>query len=189
MNYTPHQQEAIAARGEDLLISAAAGSGKTRVLVDRIIDMLAHDHVELAHMLIVTFTNAAAGEMKARLRQGLAEAVGDAEGEDRDFLIHQLEILPEAHISTMHAFCISELRRFYHVLGLDPAFKILPETTTTILREEALADTFDAAYAAPENGDFLRLVDAYGGRNGDDTLRELVRTVYARIQAQADPLG
>ena len=76
MNYTPHQQEAIAARGEDLLISAAAGSGKTRVLVDRIIDMLAHDHVELAHMLIVTFTNAAAGEMKARLRQGLAEAVG-----------------------------------------------------------------------------------------------------------------
>ena len=189
MNYTPHQQEAIAARGEDLLISAAAGSGKTRVLVDRIIDMLAHDHVELAHMLIVTFTNAAAGEMKARLRQGLAEAVGDAEGEDRDFLIHQLEILPEAHISTMHAFCISELRRFYHVLGLDPAFKILPETTTTILREEALADTFDAAYAAPENGDFLRLVDAYGGRNGDDTLRELVRTVYARIQAQTDPLG
>lgn len=189
MNYTPHQQEAIAARGEDLLISAAAGSGKTRVLVDRIIDMLAHDHVELVHMLIVTFTNAAAGEMKARLRQGLAEAVSDAEGEDRDFLIHQLEILPEAHISTMHAFCISELRRFYHVLGLDPAFKILPETTTTILREEALADTFDAAYAAPENGAFLRLVDAYGGRNGDETLRELVRTVYARIQAQADPLG
>ena len=189
MNYTKHQQEAIEARGEDLLISAAAGSGKTRVLVDRIIHMLRNDHAELAQMLIVTFTNAAAGEMKTRLRQGLVEAIGTADEEERDFLIRQLESLPEAHISTMHAFCISELRRFYHVLGLDPAFKILPETTTTILREEALEQAFDAAYESSENTDFLRLVDAYGGRNSDENLRELVRTVYNHIQSQVDPLA
>lgn len=188
MNYTVHQQAAIEARGEDLLISAAAGSGKTRVLVDRIVHMLRHDRAELSHMLIVTFTNAAAGEMKARLRQGLTEAVGEAEGEERAHLIAQLEVLQEAHISTMHAFCIAELRRFYHVLGLDPAFKILPEATNTILREEALGGCFDAFY---ESGDenFLRLVEAYGGRNDDESLRDLVRGVYARIQAQTDPLG
>lgn len=189
MNYTPHQQEAIESRGEDLLISAAAGSGKTRVLVDRIVHMMVCDRVELAQMLIVTFTNAAAGEMKARLRQSLAEAVAEsADEEARAFLIRQMEMLPEAHISTMHAFCISELKRFYHVLSLDPNFKILPEATTTILREEALEKVMDAAYAEGDAG-FLQLVEAYGGRNGDEALRELVRGVYGRIQAQADPLA
>lgn len=188
MNYTAHQEEAIKARGEDLLISAAAGSGKTRVLVDRIVRLLAEDHVPLEQMLIVTFTNAAAGEMKARLRQGLSEAAAQAEGEDRAFLLAQLEALPEAHISTMHAFCIAELRRFYHVLGLDPAFKILPEATNTILREEALEQAMDEAYAEGD-ADFLRLVEAYGGRNDDTALRELVRHLYARIQAQVDPLA
>ena len=82
MNYTASQQEAISARNENLLISAAAGSGKTRVLVDRIVDLMKKDHVPLMHMLIVTFTNAAAGEMKARLRQGLQEAVAESDGED-----------------------------------------------------------------------------------------------------------
>lgn len=189
MNYTPHQQEAIESRGEDLLISAAAGSGKTRVLVDRIVHMMVHDRVALTQMLIVTFTNAAAGEMKARLRQGLAEAVAGTENaEARDFLVQQLEALPEAHISTMHAFCIAELRRFYHVLALDPNFKILSEATTTILREEALEQTMDAAYDAGD-ADFLRLVEAYGGRNGDDALRELMRGVYRRLQAHTEPLA
>ena len=92
MNYTAHQQEAIEARGEDLLISAAAGSGKTRVLVDRIVHMMVHDRVPLAEMLIVTFTNAAAGEMRARLRQGLQDAVAAAADEEaKAFLIAQLE--------------------------------------------------------------------------------------------------
>ena len=163
MNYTAHQQEAIEARGEDLLISAAAGSGKTRVLVDRIVHMMVHDRVPLAEMLIVTFTNAAAGEMRARLRQGLQDAVAAAADEEaKAFLIAQLEELPDAHISTMHAFCISELRRFYHVLALDPNFKILPETTTTILREDALEEAMDAAYAEGDEK-FLNLVAAYGG--------------------------
>lgn len=188
MKYTVHQQQAIEARGEDLLISAAAGSGKTRVLVDRIVHMLVHDGAELAHMLIVTFTNAAAGEMKARLRQSLSEAAADAEGETRAHLIAQLEELPEAHISTMHAFCIAELRRFYHVLGLDPAFKVISGATAEILREEALTTCFDAAYAEGD-ADFLRLVDAYGGKNSDESLRDLVRKLYGTIQAQVDPLG
>ena len=189
MNYTAHQQEAIEARGEDLLISAAAGSGKTRVLVDRIVHMMVHDRVPLAEMLIVTFTNAAAGEMRARLRQGLQDAVAAAADEEaKVFLIAQLEELPDAHISTMHAFCISELRRFYHVLALDPNFKILPETTTTILREDALEEAMDAAYAEDDEK-FLNLVAAYGGRNSDETLRELVRSVYNRIQAHAEPLA
>ena len=188
MNYTRSQQAAIDARGEDLLISAAAGSGKTRVLVDRIVAMMVRDQVPLAEMLIVTFTNAAAGEMKARLRQGLQATVQAAEGQARDFLLAQLEALPEAHISTMHAFCISELRRFYHVLGLDPAFRILTEATTTILREDALEEAMDAAYVEGDEG-FLQLVQAYGGRSGDTALRELVRSLYSRIQAHAEPLA
>lgn len=188
MNYTASQQEAISARNENLLISAAAGSGKTRVLVDRIVDLMKKDHVPLMHMLIVTFTNAAAGEMKARLRQGLQEAVAESDGEDKLFLLEQLDALNEAHISTMHAFCIAELRRFYHVLALDPNFKVLPETTTTILREDALEKVMDAAYERADES-FLSLVDAYGGRNSDDALRDLVRKLYLRIQSHANPIA
>ena len=94
MNYTPNQQEAIDARGENLLISAAAGSGKTRVLVDRIVKMVQSDRVPLEQMLIVTFTNAAAGEMRTRLRQGLEEAAHGEEGEAKAFLLEQLASIP-----------------------------------------------------------------------------------------------
>lgn len=187
MNYTASQQDAISARHENLLISAAAGSGKTRVLVDRIVDLMKTDHVPLEQMLIVTFTNAAAGEMKARLHQGLQEVVAESNGEDKLFLLEQLDALNEAHISTMHAFCIAELRRFYHVLALDPNFKVLAETTTTILREDALEKVMDQAY---EQGDdaFLALVDAYGGGHNDMALRDLIRRVYLRIQSHANPI-
>lgn len=188
MNYTVSQQDAILARDENLLISAAAGSGKTRVLVDRIVHLIKNDHVPLLRMLIVTFTNAAAGEMKARLRQGLQEAVAESTEEDKLFLLEQLDALNEAHISTMHAFCIAELRRFYHVLALDPNFKVLPETTTTILREDALEKVMDAAYERSDEA-FLQLVDAYGGRNSDDALRDLVRRLYLRIQSHANPIA
>ena len=188
MNYTPNQQEAIDARGENLLISAAAGSGKTRVLVDRIVKMVQSDRVPLEQMLIVTFTNAAAGEMRTRLRQGLEEAAHGEEGEAKAFLLEQLASIPEAHISTMHAFCIAELRRFYHVLGLDPSFKILAETTTTIMREEALEEVMDAAYESDDEA-FLNLVAAYGGKSGDEKVRNLVRSVYGRIQAHEEPLA
>lgn len=187
MNYTPNQQEAIDARGENILVSAAAGSGKTRVLVDRIVEMVRRDHISLENMLIVTFTNAAAGEMKTRLRQGLEETALEAQGEEKAFLLDELGKLPQAHISTMHAFCIAELRRFYHVLGLDPNFKILPETTTTILREEALEEAMDAAYAEGDEA-FLDLVAAYGGKGSDEDLRTLVRSVYHRIQSHQEPL-
>lgn len=188
MNYTASQQDAISARDENLLISAAAGSGKTRVLVDRIVDLIQKDHVPLLNMLIVTFTNAAAGEMKARLRQGLQEAVAESAGDDKLFLLEQLDSLNDAHISTMHAFCIAELRRFYHVLALDPNFKVLPETTTTILREDALEKVMDAAYEQADE-EFLALVDAYGGRNSDEALRNLVRKLYLRIQSHANPIA
>ena len=187
MNYTAAQQDAISSRGENLLISAAAGSGKTRVLVDRIVDMIKCDHISLNQMLIVTFTNAAAGEMKARLRKSLQEAVAIANSEEKPFLLEQLRALADAHISTMHAFCISELRRFYHVLEIDPNFKVLPESTTTILREDALEKTMDAAYEEDDEA-FNQLVEAYGGRNSDTALRDLIRSMYYRLQSQVAPL-
>lgn len=187
MNYTPSQEEAIRARGENLLISAAAGSGKTRVLVDRIVEMLRAGEVGLSELLVVTFTNAAAGEMKSRLREGLEQAAIEATGAQQAFLREQLEALNEAHISTMHGFCIAELRRYYHVLNLDPGFRILPESMTAILKEDAMAQAMDAGYASANEG-FLRLVDAYGGKNGDDDLRDMVRDVHNRIQSHEAPL-
>ncbi len=189
MEYTPKQQEAIEKRGTNLLISAAAGSGKTRVLVDRIIHLLKHDGASLKDMLIVTFTNAAAGEMKVRLQEGLQQEMKQAETEDLQvFLREQLKLLPTSHISTMHAFCIAELRRYYHVLSLDPNFKILPASMTSILQENAMEATMNAFYESDDT-DFQRLVEAYGGKNSDRKIRELIQSLAIQIQAHVDPLA
>lgn len=188
MQYTPKQREAIEKRGTNLLISAAAGSGKTRVLVDRIIHLLVHDQASLDEMLIVTFTNAAAGEMKVRLQEGLQHVIQEAQDEATvSFLREQLKALPNAHISTMHAFCIAELRRYYHILSLDPNFKILSHSTTAILQENAMENTMNIFYEENDEA-FQQLIEAYGGKNDDKRVRHMVQHLARSIQTHAAPL-
>ena len=202
MIYTPQQLDAIDFRGSDLLVSAAAGSGKTRVLIDRIVAMilgerLSSDGKIIAHpetrvsvesMLIVTFTNAAAGEMRARLEQSLREAMDRYKDDEQTtaYLAGQIEALPEAHISTMHAFCISKMRRYYHKLDLDPNFKVLTEQAAAIMRDNAMDAALEEGYE--EGGEsFLRLIEAYGGKRGDKELRGMVRALAFQIESSPTP--
>lgn len=182
---TDDQKKAVETREKNILVSAAAGSGKTAVLVRRIIAQIIDDKADIERMLVVTFTNAAANQMKEKIREALEKA--QAEGADGRIIRNQLRKLSSANISTMHAFCIKLLRTYFHEMAIDPAFKILNTSSDRILREKALTQVLEDFYQAEEE-DFIAFAQAYGGRKMEG-LEDLIHKVISSISSQIDPLG
>ena len=141
--WTPAQKNCIDARGGSVLVSAAAGSGKTSVLVERVIRRITDkEHpVDIDRMLIVTFTRAAAAEMKGRLSARLAAYIAE-HPEDRRLMRQQM-LLPSAAISTIHGFCTTFLRENFEAAGINPRFKVPESGDETLLRAEALEETLE----------------------------------------------
>ncbi|MDQ0483491.1 helicase-exonuclease AddAB subunit AddA [Guptibacillus hwajinpoensis] len=176
--WTDEQWDAIAARNQDVLVAAAAGSGKTAVLVERIIRRLAdeNDPAEVDRILVVTFTNAAAAEMRHRIGEALEERL--KEDPSSLYLRRQLSMLNRASISTLHSFCMEVLRRYYYEIDLDPAFRVADQTEAALLREEAMEELFEEHYSKPENDAFYDLVDRYSSDRSDVDLQLLVERLY-----------
>lgn len=176
MAWSEKQLEAIETRDKNILVAAAAGSGKTSVLVERIIRRLTDEHAPLTidRLLVVTFTNAAASEMRERIGSALREASQSA---GRQHLRRQLLLLPSASISTMHAFCQSLIRRYIHLLPIDPKFRVAKETELFLLEQEAMERLLLAKYESQDER-FLALVDAYSGDDSDAPLATLVAQLY-----------
>src|SRR5690625_1961019 len=179
--WTDEQWAAIVQEGTDILVSAAAGSGKTAVLVERIIRKISdlHEPVDVDRLLVATFTNAAAAEMKQRIRQALEKALEQTTGEPAVYLRRQLALIPRASVTTLHSFCLELIRRHAQVLQLDPAFRVAQVTEIELIRQDVLADLFEAYYAEEhDDSPFWELAEAYGGRRGDEELYELVEKLY-----------
>lgn len=185
IKYTQQQYEAIYSKGENLLISAAAGSGKTLVLVKRIINIMLEQKVDIDKMLIVTFTNAAANQMKEKIREEIEDLL-ENQAENTPFLRRQLRRLSYANISTMHSFCIDLLRKNFQYLGIDPNFKIINTASEVVLKDRALADALEIEYLQG-NEDFKIFVEAYGGRKGE-RVSEIIETLYLKIQSEISPI-
>ena len=151
--WTQEQQDAIDARGGSLLVAAAAGSGKTAVLTQRIL-ALCREGASVDRMLVVTFTNAAAAEMRARI---LAAFSAEADAGDPAFA-EQAALVERADICTLHRFCIGVLREHFQAAGVDPSFRLGDEAAVQVLRESALADAIDACYETGDP-DFLALTE------------------------------
>ncbi|PZN12306.1 MAG: helicase, partial [Bacillota bacterium] len=183
--WTPAQRDAIFLRGRHLLVSAAAGAGKTSVLVERIIQRILdpRDPVDIDRLLVVTFTEAAAAEMRDRIRDRLERAVAERP-EDRR-LRRQLALLGRASISTLHSFCLRVVRQYFFRLGLDPAMRVLSEHEAHLLEQEVLEELFERRYAEAD-GTFLALVECYGGR-ADERLRDLVLHLHRLAYSQPWP--
>ncbi|EXX89178.1 hypothetical protein CH50_02090 [Paenibacillus darwinianus] len=175
--WTDDQWRAVVGGGQNILVAAAAGSGKTAVLVERIIRKISRD-TDVDRLLVATFTKAAASEMKERIRIALENAL-DA-NPDSDHLRRQLALMNRASITTLHSFCLDVIRRFYPLIGLDPGFRIANETEAELLRIETMDDLFEERYAAAndDSGAFLLLADAFGGERGDEPLAKLVHELY-----------
>ena len=144
--WTDDQQRVIDARNCNLLVSAAAGSGKTAVLVERIIKMITDEknNVDIDRLLVVTFTNAAAAEMKTRVGEAIESRL--LEEPDNEHLQRQASLLHNAQITTMHSFGQYVIRNYFHVIDIDPAFKVANENDMKIAQSEILAELIEQRY-------------------------------------------
>ncbi len=185
MNWTERQLEAIENRQKNILVAAAAGSGKTAVLVERIRRLIVEDRVPVDRMLIVTFTNAAAAEMKEKIRQALYAE----QNEDRTkaaYARRQLALLPQASISTFHSFALSVIRKYFYLTDLEPGFSICDEARGAILREDAMDELLEKRFeeGSPEFHDFL---DRYSSGRNMNGVREMILSVYDGVMAMPYP--
>jgi ATP-dependent helicase/nuclease subunit A len=184
--WTEEQENAIRARNTNLLVAAAAGSGKTAVLVERIIQLIIEDKVDIDRMLVVTFTHAAAGEMRERISAALLVEMENRDKNEEN-LIRQMNLLNRASISTLHAFCTDVVRKYFHLIDVDPNFRIGDTTETSIMKLEAIEELLESEYAQ-EYAAFLNLVEMFGGGKDDTPLQNLVLQAYEFIQSKPNPL-
>ncbi|MDR0220585.1 MAG: UvrD-helicase domain-containing protein, partial [Lachnospiraceae bacterium] len=166
MKYTREQQAAIAMRGRDILVSAAAGSGKTAVLANRIVDIVADtdDPVDIDRLLVLTFTNLAAGEMRERIGKLLGERL-DADPENAH-LQKQATLLYNAQITTIDSFCLYILRNHFQAIGLDPGFRVADEGELKLLYQDVMGAMLEDCYERGEPG-FLACVEYFTTGNND----------------------
>ncbi|MGL5354045.1 MAG: helicase-exonuclease AddAB subunit AddA [Clostridium sp.] len=175
--WTVEQSQAITTRGCNLLVAAAAGSGKTAVLVERIIRIITNEEhpVDIDRLLVVTFTSAAASEMRERIAAAISKAL--EKSPNSKTLQRQLTLLSRSNITTMHSFCLDVIKNHFHTIDLDPSFRISDETENTLLKAEIISDVFDDYYEADNEG-FQRLVEAYSGSRDDEKLKEIILNLY-----------
>ena len=185
---TPQQRQAVEDRGGRLLVSAAAGSGKTKVLVDRLLKYL-NDPVDPANLddfLIITYTKAAASELRGKIAAKLTEAI--ANDPENRHLQRQMQRLFLTKISTVHGFCGDLLREFAYKLDLSADFRVADENECSEIRETVLSDLLDRAYErAGENADFRAFVDTQGLGRTDKLVSEIVLKVYDSARCHLDP--
>ena len=175
--WTKEQLSSIETRKCNLLIAAAAGSGKTAVLVERIIRIITNEDnpVDIDKLLVVTFTSAAAAEMRERIAGAITKAL--EENPNSKNLQKQLTLLGRANITTMHSFCLDIIKNNFSVIDLDPSFRILDDTEGVLLKLEILENLFEDKYD-DSNELFLNLVDAYSGSKNDEKLKDIVLDLY-----------
>jgi len=182
MKWTKEQQEAIEIRDRNILVSAAAGSGKTAVLVERIKQLVLRDRVSLDRMLIVTFSNAAASEMREKIVDAIS---AELEGSSDPFLREQLNLIHRANISTFHAFSMEVIRRYFHLIGIEPNFKVCDEAQKTILQAEAMEQLFSGMYDS-RSRDFIDFLSKFAATKNDNAVKEMIYEVHEFIQSIPD---
>ena len=184
---TKAQQAVVENEGGALLVSAAAGSGKTRVLIDRLLRKLA-DGANIDDFLIITYTNAAAAELRAKISAALSERLA-VEPENRH-LQRQLTRIYLTQISTVHAFCANVLRRYAHTMDLPPDFRVAEEYEMQLLQDRVLDDVLEDAYShLGELPDVAAAIDRLGYGRDDRRLAALVLRLYESVRCQVDPEG
>jgi len=182
--WTDEQKQAIDTRGNNILVAAGAGSGKTAVLVERIVKRVIEEKIDIDKILVVTFTNAAASEMRERVLEAIYKKL-DIDY-DNIHLQRQVLLLSKANISTIDSFCLDVIRNNFYKLDINPTFKIADTTETKILKLEALEEVFEKKYL--ENAKrFSKLIDTYASYRGDENLKEIVLKIFEFVQSSKDP--
>lgn len=183
-HWTKEQEEALSVRGKNLLLSAAAGSGKTAVLTERIARLVKdpENHTDINELLVLTFTKAAASEMKARISQALSDALKEADDADDEGRIRHLEkqisLLGSAQISTLDSYFQSIIRQYFYLLDLDPKTRIISDENEEFLLEDDVLSSVLERWYEKGNPDFLDTVDLFADRYQDRALKDMVLRIF-----------
>ena len=187
VKWTDEQRKVIDLRNRNILVSAAAGSGKTAVLVERIIKKITdpENPVDIDRILVVTFTKAAASEMRERISEAI-EKLREENPEDEN-LLRQSTLIFNSQITTIDSFCLFVVRNHFGEINLDPNFRIADTGEIKLLELDALDDCFEENYARKDNAAFINLIDLYGNRRSDEKVRDMVLKIYRMSQSDSWP--
>ncbi len=181
---TPEQQKVVDTRNCNLLVAAAAGSGKTAVLVKRIIKKVTEEGQDIDRLLIVTFTNAAAAEMRERIGAAIEEAL--EQNPESTHLQKQMLLLHNAQITTIHSFCLSVIREYFHLIQLDPGFRIGDEAELALLRSDVLEEVLEEQYEKEEEA-FLAFTECFGSVKNNEAVSGYIMNLYGVAMSQPFP--
>ena len=185
VKWTNEQLQAIQEKNSNILVAAAAGSGKTAVLVERIIHKIIDEKMDIDKILVVTFTNAAASEMRERILEAIYKKL--EENPESVHLQRQIILLNKASICTIHSFCLDVIHNHFYEIDLPSNFKIADTAEIDLLKQEVLDDLFEQKYTENDK-DFIELLENYTNYRGDEALQELVLKIYKFIQSSPFPL-
>ena len=177
INWSSDQQKVIDTRNRNLLVAAAAGSGKTAVLVERILSIITDTNhpVDIDRLLVVTFTKAAAAEMRGRIGDAIEARL--AKEPDNLHLQKQFTLLPSAQITTIDSFCLHVIQNYFHKIDLDPAFRIADDSELVLLQKNVVGNLLEARYEEGRE-EFCRLIEAYAGSRSDANIEALILRLY-----------
>ena len=184
VKWTDEQIQAIKEKGSNILVAAAAGSGKTAVLVERIINKIISEEVDIDKLLVVTFTNAAASEMRERILNAIYKKIEEEPNNVR--LQKQITLLNKSNICTIHSFCLDVIRNNFYEIDISPNFRIGDTAEIELLKEEVLEELFEDLYLKEDEG-FLKLLDIYTTYKDDGPLKDIIKSIYNFIQSAPFP--
>ena len=184
VKWTEEQQQAINEKGANILVGAAAGSGKTAVLVERIINKVINEKIDIDRILVVTFTSAAASEIRERILEAIYKKL-EENPEDTN-LQKQINLINKANISTIHSFCLDVIRNNFYELDISSSFRVADTTEIELMKYEVLDELFEEKYLSNDK-DFEDLINIYTGYRGDEGLQNLVLNIYKFIQSSPFP--
>ena len=184
MKWTQEQEQAIYEKGSNILVAAAAGSGKTAVLVERIINKVITENIDIDKLLVVTFTNAAASEMRERVLNAIYKKIDEEPENER--LQRQVTLLNKSNICTIDSFCLDVVRNNFFELDISQNFRIGDTTEIEILKQDIIEEIFEEKYES-EDKDFEKLINTYTSYKDDTPLKELILKIYTYIQSNPFP--
>ena len=184
VKWTKEQQDAIYDKGSNILVAAAAGSGKTAVLVERIINKVINDNVDIDKILVVTFTNAAASEMRERILEAIYKKMEELP--DNQNLQRQVILINKANICTIDSFCLDVIRNNFFEIDASANFRVADTTEIQLLKQEVIDDIFEEKYLNNDK-EFLKLINTYTTYRDDEPLKELILNIYRYIQSSPFP--
>ena len=190
MNWTPEQEQAIYKKDSNILVAAAAGSGKTAVLVERIINKIIKEKIDIDKLLVVTFTNAAASEMRERILKSIYKIIDSEEPQDEEKINHlqrQITLLNKASICTIDSFCLDVIKNNFFEIEISPNFRIADTAEIDLLKQEVLEKLFEEKYENHDK-DFEKLIKTYTSYRDDTPLKDVILRIYTYIESNPFPL-